>query len=330
MARQRAAKRARGEEPSDSAANLNSAASAAESGSGAAGGNPFERLPDELVLRIFSEIEATEAFEKCRLWAVDRRFRRLVGGVHWKELRLCVDRLKRGAVLGALCVVIDVGCSSEKEGVFESFIEDSRLKLDPSVENIKAFHKAAHAATNVLSALATSTVPVERVKFSWFGGNWPSEERQRSAGVTPLSLDDAASIRRAWPNLEIFSCFDISEDALRELTCLEKLRELDAIYYDTRAISIDAALAAVASSPCAPRLRVLNLQAQHAPLVGPAGLSAFLHLRALERIAVDQRSTGVLCGLADLPELRELDLRLIAESDGGAGLIHAAANAIQH
>eukprot|EP00741_Cyanophora_paradoxa_P016085 tig00000042_g15527.t1 len=87
MARERAAKRSRKEEPPSSAAGPY----ASEAASGQQNLNPFARLPDALVQQILSNLDAVEAHEDSKLWAVDRRFRQLLPGVLWKSLKVNAD-----------------------------------------------------------------------------------------------------------------------------------------------------------------------------------------------------------------------------------------------
>eukprot|EP00741_Cyanophora_paradoxa_P016089 tig00000042_g15530.t1 len=86
MARERAAKRSRKEEPSSNATSPSVAAS------GQHDLNPFERLPDDVVQKIFSNLDALDAYEESMLWAVDRRFRQLLPGVLWKSISIDASR----------------------------------------------------------------------------------------------------------------------------------------------------------------------------------------------------------------------------------------------
>eukprot|EP00741_Cyanophora_paradoxa_P020503 tig00000227_g19790.t1 len=404
------------ERPSSDASGLSGSSAAADvTGSDARAENPFDQLPDCLVQRILGELEATEAFETSELHAIDRRFRRLVCGVHWKELRIgsaadpqlaaaavdqqfeqlarrAIDRLQRGALLGAARVVVGTldlcggagrGARGEQAYVY-------------TADEIEACRKAVYALTKLLGALATGPVPLEEVVFDSFViRSWPDhavEEEEAIAsrrlslesvaqsflvalspaaalrslvcsgygepigrsiaatagalsGAAPpslrslvledvdLSRDDVGALQRAWPALQRFRFGSPTEpEAMLQLAGFQDLRELEANFSEIEEGEIDGALCFIASSPCALRLRVLDLGS---PSVGPDGLSAMLRLRALERvsIAVDHKSAGVIGGLADLPELRCLKLMLDTHVDGvpddGSGIPRAAAAAIQ-
>eukprot|EP00741_Cyanophora_paradoxa_P000032 tig00000057_g30.t1 len=187
---ERAQKRARAEEPFVCAA---AAAEADWDG----GINHFARLPDEIVHRIFSELEALDAYETCRLWSLDRRFRRLVGGVDWKHLRITprcheprkqccrnqyrklLDRVtaraRNGTLAGCEWLVIDFaspdiyGC----EHISNPCTHNSCSCRDSHEKLLEASAKAAFALTEMLAALSAAAFPPEHVYFSDIGRGWP-------------------------------------------------------------------------------------------------------------------------------------------------------------
>eukprot|EP00741_Cyanophora_paradoxa_P002548 tig00000605_g2472.t1 len=186
--------------------------------------NSFDRLPDELVQRIFSELEATEAYERIRLWAVDRRFGRLVRGVHWKELRIgvklprdgegrelyalasqqfeqlarrAIARLKHGAFLGAARVVVGSLCHRR----WARELQGHEVH-EPAVDEIGAIQKAAYATTTLLGALATSPVPPREVQFDSFGAG----RGLLSVGEEERQLQDLLSMERLALSLLLALC----------------------------------------------------------------------------------------------------------------------------
>eukprot|EP00741_Cyanophora_paradoxa_P019203 tig00000215_g18539.t1 len=263
----RAAKRARAGDPEPSSSALagssnapgpSSAAAAEVSGScsggeGSAGTNHFERLPDELVQRIFSELETTEAYEECRLWAVDRRFRQLVRGVHWRQLRVeplpataggplvrmeeyrkrldrITARVRSGALAGCLRLEVGPAC-----------VVRSRRGAGGCKGDIEASIKAAAAITEMLAALSTAPAPLEHVRFTSPRGTgwdyWPEDELQRELGIAaPQPLETAASAF---------------------LTALHPA-PLQALWLQDESIS--SAVIAAAAPGCLPRLQELNIQ----------------------------------------------------------------------
>eukprot|EP00741_Cyanophora_paradoxa_P016898 tig00020943_g16319.t1 len=135
--------------------------------------NPFDMLPDDLVLRILSELEATSAYTR-RLWAVDKRFRRLLGSVEWRELRIheaqgrlsasdalerprkqaefvrgMAERLRRGEMRGARRLVIRVAS-----------VYDCGLSPD----NV-AVLEFRNAVKDLIAALAGAATPLEQATF---------------------------------------------------------------------------------------------------------------------------------------------------------------------
>eukprot|EP00741_Cyanophora_paradoxa_P019315 tig00000215_g18644.t1 len=177
-----------------------SSAAAAKADGSADGVNHFARLPDELVQRIFSELEATEAYETCQLWSMDRRFRQIMRGVHWKELRLqlleadtfldytqrhtkqlarATTRVKSGSLAG--CRRLVVGAAS---AFLDSTREDSQEEVEGKIESVNAM-------TDALAALSAAPVPLEDVCLSgdWRGWTVPREE---DVTVELPPLDDVA------------------------------------------------------------------------------------------------------------------------------------------
>eukprot|EP00741_Cyanophora_paradoxa_P006801 tig00001041_g6577.t1 len=158
--------------------------------------NHFERLPDELVQRIFSELEAFEAYEKCRLWAVDRRFRRLSAGVHWQQLEV-VPAAGQGDDLleimkdykRRLCRVAARVHNGTLAGCRRLHVAPASAFTFPS-----GAIAAANMATELLAALSMAPVPLEHVRFSgqeW--SEWPSDAEQRELGIDePQSLESIA------------------------------------------------------------------------------------------------------------------------------------------
>eukprot|EP00741_Cyanophora_paradoxa_P019249 tig00000215_g18584.t1 len=345
MAKRRA-KRARTEGPSSRASSSSTAgpsnssveagassAGAAESGGSGSGAgeatavNHFERLPDELVQRIFSELEATEAYEICQLWSLDRRSGALVGC-----RQLVVGRGPRGPA--------------------------STSTRTHTREDVQACLDGAYSLTEMLAALASAPVPLESVHLSGSWKNWPATATQRQLGITAtlsledvaldfltalhpapvrsLQLDDeeltsafiAAAVpgchprlrelrlpRRAinfeqtaklvevWPRLRELSCWLKDGRALRNLAALplEDLR----VSFDSN-VDLEGALEAL-DADCVRKLRI--------PMPFRASsrlLSSILRLRNLEElwISVDHSSGDALTGLGALQKLRSLELHL--------------------
>eukprot|EP00741_Cyanophora_paradoxa_P006799 tig00001041_g6575.t1 len=221
MAQQRARKRARTEAAASSSTEAGSvsaavpSAVAVEAEAGVAGEgdasqiNHFERLPDELVQRIFIELEALEAYEKCRLWAVDRRFRRLSAGVHWQQLQIkpgiCI---LEGNLLAHIAEYRRRLCRVAARVHNGTLAGCRRLHVAPASaftflssatkESLMASFAAANAITELLGALSVASAPLEHVRFmlikEW--SSWPSEAKQRELGIgAPQSL---VSIARAF------------------------------------------------------------------------------------------------------------------------------------
>eukprot|EP00741_Cyanophora_paradoxa_P023233 tig00021579_g22440.t1 len=128
-------------------------------------GNPFEQLSDALVQRVFSYLGATESWERCRLWAVDRRFRRVLAGMVWNEIDLhnfssepavikrMTTRIQRGVVqVGAVTSV----------NVF--VVADA---LDPTHEQTKSWAESPSAAAQIalLAALARPPSALQNVQI---------------------------------------------------------------------------------------------------------------------------------------------------------------------
>eukprot|EP00741_Cyanophora_paradoxa_P016897 tig00020943_g16318.t1 len=189
---------------------------AAAASAGSEQPNPFEHLPDEIVLRIFSELEALDAFECSKLWKLDRRFRRLCSSVEWKclrigggdpehetfvfplsnaaprlpdsrsggkELRRMAERVRRGTMRGVRRLAISpVGVDMRKM---------DKAKVD-------ALNECRGALKDLISALAGAPVPLEEVSFSrerfnlGYQPGWPSQPEQLAAGAQS-SADFASS-----------------------------------------------------------------------------------------------------------------------------------------
>eukprot|EP00741_Cyanophora_paradoxa_P016172 tig00000042_g15612.t1 len=311
--------------------SVESPAAAEASPGGAAVENPFDRLPDELVQRIFSELEATEAYEKSQLWSIDRRFRRLVQGVNWKELRVdhelallrqavnrggldgiqlftrlarrAIARLKSGALLGARRVGVGVG-----RGIHEHNIDAEDCSAYGNSDKCQA---AAFAATKLLGALAISPAPPEEVELYWFEDTWPSIEDQLEYQLlyryVPMSLEHLArsflvALSPATTLRSLTWCF--SPSLLAKAALLGAVPPLQRLKIPSGPLSREEVVAIREAWP-----------------VGPEGLSAMLRLRCLEQFSfeVDYRSAKAIGGLADLPELRRLSIMLSSKNAPDSG-----------
>eukprot|EP00741_Cyanophora_paradoxa_P000677 tig00000430_g652.t1 len=177
--------------------------------------NHFARLPDELVQRIFSELEACEAFEKSQLRSVDRRFRRLVPDVHFKELKLQPD-------------VECFGSDFEDLEVVDA-LEDYKALLDRSAYSVwKSTAQVVNAVlgvfgaiTQLLGELSKASPALQCISFAGvrvsLSRSWPSVAEQRALGiVAPRTLQDVArSVLAALPSSSISSLHALPH--LREL-----------------------------------------------------------------------------------------------------------------
>eukprot|EP00741_Cyanophora_paradoxa_P018156 tig00021038_g17529.t1 len=179
-------------------------ATAAEAANGV---NHFARLPDELVLRIFSELEGSEAHETNRLWAVDRRFRRLARGVEWQELQLepqpckqpCSSQvneqerlLEYGERLRQIAACVRSGALVGCRRLFVS-PACSYSRLPDTLESVTVNRTVMVALLELLKALATAPLPLEQLCLTGSWEGWPSETVQRRRGITePFTLEDVA------------------------------------------------------------------------------------------------------------------------------------------
>eukprot|EP00741_Cyanophora_paradoxa_P019238 tig00000215_g18574.t1 len=208
--------------------------------------NHFERLPDELVQRIFSELDAAEAYETCQLWSLDRRFSRLMRGIRWQQLHLRAEpsvkgehnmlerlqgygkklnrftkRVKSKALAGCRQLVVGPACSRVQSLDREYARKASEAGID-----------ATYAIAELLAALAVAPVPLEAATFSkscgpenfnWdaFGaGDSPSLEEVVRTFQTALHPAPLRSLRLDDPDLaSTFIDSTIPE-------CLPHLREL--------------------------------------------------------------------------------------------------------
>eukprot|EP00741_Cyanophora_paradoxa_P019310 tig00000215_g18639.t1 len=333
-----------------------SSAAAAKADGSADGVNHFARLPDELVQRIFSELEATEAYETCQLWSMDRRFRQIMRGVHWKELRLqlleadtfldytqrhtkqlarATTRVKRGgggkiesvnamtdalAALSAAPVPLeDVCLSGDWRGWTVPREEDVTVELPPLDDVARSFLAALRPAP--LRSLQLD----DRGLFSAFvasaaPGCFPLLRELRVERAFPISAQIVSRLAEVWPSATKISCCVSNGVALRQLSRLplEELR----VAVDANE-GLEGALGAI-DADC-----VRSLRLGRTNMAGPGVLASIPRLRNLEElwISVDHSSGEALAGLGALPKLRSLHLYLqVAQArDHGAGLMQAAA-----
>eukprot|EP00741_Cyanophora_paradoxa_P019313 tig00000215_g18642.t1 len=156
--------------------------------------------PSRPRMQSLRELEATEAYEKCRLLAVDRRFRRVVPGVHWQQLRLEPLSLERGgspACLNEFRERLDRATARVRSGKLAGC---RRLVAGPACcecadkrERVEASFDAARALTDALAALSAAPAPLEEVCFTRRWRHWPREAKQRELGIAaPRPLDDVA------------------------------------------------------------------------------------------------------------------------------------------
>eukprot|EP00741_Cyanophora_paradoxa_P016072 tig00000042_g15516.t1 len=313
MARERAAKRSRKEEPPSSAAGPSEAAS------GQQDLNPFARLPDALVQNIFSKLDALKAYEESKLWAVDRRFRQLLPGVLWtsltvdadgrahddsediviskqslaqavrrsasfqKQLQRFTDRLGTRQMLGV--EFLSIG-SVLPNGLRFSFEDEE----DDRKEMMMHGQRITDRIISLLAAAATAAVPPESIDF---GVNWYysrcSSDRQRELGLDPVSLKHVAASFLA---------------ALlpARLRCIK-----------TFCFKFGEALASVVTRECAPSLQKLHLYTSSLLRQNVARVvAAFSELRSLEITIEGGEALQEIAGCAHLEEL-EVFIRSVDE-----------------
>eukprot|EP00741_Cyanophora_paradoxa_P019317 tig00000215_g18646.t1 len=244
---ERTAKRARAEEASVPASSSSStSAAAAKACASGEGVNHFARLPDELVRRIFGELEATEAYETCQLWSLDRRFRQIMRGVHWPQLRVEPCREPTAEDSLAICTAeyrkrVERVTARVQSGALAGC---RRLVVGPALagghaavgskESVEACIRSTVAMAKMLGALSVAPARLEDVCFSahWMGWPWPS--RQSKLGIDkPQALDDVVgaflTALRPAPlralRLEDFSIF-WSFTRVAAMGCLPNLQEL--------------------------------------------------------------------------------------------------------
>eukprot|EP00741_Cyanophora_paradoxa_P013309 tig00020684_g12852.t1 len=177
--------------------------------------NPFDQLPDELFSRILSRLELVDAYERSKLWSLDRRWRRLLTSVEFDELRLelaarvdaaqpsdplqlCRNRtgflqwltgqLKQGASKGARRVSIGGGPQSRE--IFDFLARAHRNAL--SAEESAELNNYWTSSTALLAALAASGA-LEHVIFSkafgeaevYFGSSSGHDDQRSTTTLTP-------------------------------------------------------------------------------------------------------------------------------------------------
>eukprot|EP00741_Cyanophora_paradoxa_P019319 tig00000215_g18648.t1 len=302
----RAAKRARTAEPSTpanfSSIAVASSAAAAEACASGEGVNHFARLPDELVRRILSELEATEAYETCQLWSLDRRFRQLMRGVHWQLLRIepsddgdqlaslkayrqrlerVTARIRSRALAGCRRLVVGPPFAGGHPAVHVG-----------SKESVEACIVSARAMSEMLGALSVAPAPLEDVCFSGDWMVWPRLARQKELGIdNPQPLEHVVSAFLT----------ALRPAPLRAL----RLEDLSVFWHFIR----------VAAMGCLPHLQELSFEQTYSTNVTKEITSKLVKLwSGLKKIACNVNDGDVLRVLSQLP-LEEL--RVTAESCAG-------------
>eukprot|EP00741_Cyanophora_paradoxa_P022065 tig00021434_g21300.t1 len=285
------------------------------------GVNHFARLPDELVLRIFSELDAGEAYEKNQLRSVDRRFRQLASSVHFKDLRLQLP-LDLDYLLLSSDSDEALECFEEHRAQLDRFTARVRskelagcrrlvvgfawsFKWDIAADLVSSATGVFVAITGLLEALSTAQQPLEQLGFAEAGSwrQWPSLEDQRALGIAaPHSLETAASaFLAALPPASLSS--------------LHFGSEVDDSLFRT---FLDAA----ATVPgCLPRLRELNVSNSGDGLYVDQALMLAEVWPRVEKISCSVRDGATLRALSGLPLT---DVRVtVLSTDGLEGALEA-------
>eukprot|EP00741_Cyanophora_paradoxa_P016206 tig00000042_g15645.t1 len=327
------------------------------------------RLPDELVQRIFSELEATEAFEECRLWAVDRRFRQLVREVHWQQLRVessvhvnavqkervrvhrqrlrrIAARVESGAMRGCKRLVVGTLDAGEFEDLAMTEMLSALSAAPAPLEHIsfccclpssflKAFHSAPlqslHLEGAACSEFVAAAVPgrLPYLRELYLG----TKDR-----LVSLARALQSKLMHIWPGLKKLSCGVRDGAALRALAGLplDELRvEVSPRPSNSFVFRVEVARGALdeaIESLNADCVRALHLPPR-SEVLGPSGLAAIIRFRHIEEltVTVDHTSSGVLAGLGALQKLRSLSLWLDASAapKGAAILLQAASDGVE-
>eukprot|EP00741_Cyanophora_paradoxa_P019196 tig00000215_g18532.t1 len=227
--------------------------------------------------------------EECRLWAVDRRFRQLVRGVHWEQLRVepseegslqeriseyeelldrVTDRARSGAMRGCRMLVVGAACYRFRTPKMER----TRAAIGSRATEFKgASVHAAIALTEILEALSAVPAPPDA----------PPAPRPL-APPSPSSAHDAVALSAEHTSM------------LARLAGLFQLEELR--------------VAVASSEGLAGALDALQPDCVRAPRLPPAGVGA-LELASVVRLRF----------------LEELEVRVFGfEVAGLVPLIHAA------
>eukprot|EP00741_Cyanophora_paradoxa_P016127 tig00000042_g15568.t1 len=356
MARERTAKRARVAEPSASAAGPSGLLVA----SGQQYLNPFARLPDALVQKIFSGLDALEAYERSKLWAVDRRFRKLLSGVSWK--RISFDAVscsiegdeERGndedsteeAIQRSECFQKQLQRFSERLGSRQMLgvqridilsvlhLPDAMVPYGNGAasDKRKAMELAERTViciTGLLAAAATAAAPVESVAleaeaFVSFAIQGCAPSLLEFVCRSQLPKQSIARLVAAFPGLRSLQLDLVDGGALQEIAGCAQLEELRA-HVASPDQRIDDALAAIAAGPSAAKLRTLSLTTASRHPLSARGLASVLSFTSLEALSA---SVQVDCAalLRDLGGLKRLKaLTLVLDVSGASEADGAAA-----
>eukprot|EP00741_Cyanophora_paradoxa_P019321 tig00000215_g18650.t1 len=338
----RAAKRARTADPSapastSSTAGLSSAEAAELEASGSGEGvNHFARLPDELVRRILSELEATEAYETCQLWSLDRRN-------SMEHYMACIDA---ACAITELLAALSVASFPLEDVLFVSMLwwlwpsEAKQRQL-----GIARPQSLAHVAGAFLSALQPAPLRSLEVEdgalftalldaAALAPGCLPHLRELIASRSFVSTAKQTSELVEIWPNLKSVSWSVRYGAALKELSRLplEELRVSVEILDEEEHAELEEALEALSADSVRSLRLPLSGSCEPSQPISPRALASILRFRNLEElyVAVDHSCVDALAGLGALPKLRSLELHIVIAGapNGGAALLQAAAGAL--